>query len=269
MNKIQFYIVPTPIGNLGDITLRAIEILKSVDIIACEDSRVTQKLLNHYDIKTKTISYHKFNEKERINLFLNILNEGKTIALVSDAGTPLICDPGAVLIEELKKNNVKISALAGASALTTFLSQIPKDVEKFIFVGFLPKTQGQILAILQKYTHTNIIFYESPNRLIKTLEIINEFDSELKIAVGRELTKIFEEVIIETPQKIIDYYQNNILKGEIVAMIYKKDDTSFSQLELQEKINRLKQKKFSTKDISTILAELYNLNKNDVYKLII
>lgn len=139
MDKIQFYIVPTPIGNLKDITLRAIEVLKSVDVIACEDSRVTQKLLNHYEIKTKTISYHKYNERERVQKFLELLREGKTIALVSDAGTPMICDPGAVLLEELKKNNIKVSALAGASALTTFLSEVPREGEDFAFVGFLPK----------------------------------------------------------------------------------------------------------------------------------
>lgn len=265
----QFYIVPTPIGNLKDITFRAIEILKSVDIVACEDSRVTQKLLNHYEIKTKTISYHKFNEKERVNLFLNLLNEGKTIALVSDAGTPLICDPGALLIEELRANNIKISAIAGASALTTFLSQVPKGGEDFAFVGFLPKAEGQIFALLQKFAHTNMVFYESPNRLLKTLEIINKFNTDLKVAVGRELTKIFEEIVVDNAKNIIDYYKTNTLKGEIVAMVYKQENIEFSQTELQEKINLLRQKKFSTKDISTILAELYNLNKNDIYKLII
>lgn len=265
----QFYIVPTPIGNLKDITLRAIEVLKSVDVIACEDSRNTQKLLNHYEIKTKLISYHKFNERERVNLFLDLLKEGKTIALVSDAGTPLICDPGAVLIEELIKNNIKITSLAGASAVTTFLSQVPKGGEEFAFVGFLPKSEGQILAILQKFAHTNVVFYESPNRLLKTLDYIKKFNPKAKIAVGRELTKLFEEVIVDEVNNVIEYYKKNVLKGEIVAMVYKQENVEFSQTELLEKINLLKQKKFTTKDISTILAELYGLNKNDIYKLII
>ena len=114
--KFDFYIVPTPIGNISDITLRAIEVLKEVDLIACEDSRVTQKLLNHYDIKTKCISYHKYNEKERVDFMLKTLKEGQTIALVSDAGTPMICDPGSVLLTELKKNNIKVSALSGSCA---------------------------------------------------------------------------------------------------------------------------------------------------------
>jgi len=265
----QFYIVPTPVGNLKDITLRAIEVLKSVDIIACEDSRVTQKLLNHYEIKTKTISYHKFNEKERVHLFLDMLAEGQTIALVSDAGTPLICDPGAVLVEELIKNNIKITSLAGASALPIFLSQVPKGGEEFAFVGFLPKAETQIFSILQKYAHTNVVFYESPNRLLKTLEYVKKFNPEVKVAVGRELTKMFEEIVVDEVGAVIEHYKNNVLKGEIVAMVYKQEGAEFAQTDLQEKINILKQKKFSTKEISTILASLYNVNKNDVYKQLI
>lgn len=268
-NEAQFYIVPTPIGNLKDITLRAIEVLKSVDAIACEDSRVTQKLLNHYDIKTKLVSYHKFNERERVSLFLNMLSEGKKIALVSDAGTPLICDPGSVLVEELRKNNIKIEAIAGASAITTFLSAVPRGGEEFAFVGFLPKSEPQICTILQKYSHTNIIFYESPNRLLKTLEIIQKFDKSLNVAVGRELTKMFEEIVVENVENVIEYYKKNILKGEIVVMVYKKENAEFSQTDLLEKINLLKQKKFGSKEISTILATLYDVNKNDIYKMII
>lgn len=268
-NETQLYIVPTPIGNLKDITLRAIETLKNVDIIACEDSRVTQKLLNHFEIATKTISYHKFNEKERVELILKLIREGKTIALVSDAGTPLICDPGAILIEELRNNGIKISALAGASAITTFLSQTPKGGEEFAFVGFLPKSEKQIFDILQKYSHTNLVFYESPNRLLKTLEYVEKFDNTLKIAVGRELTKMFEEIVVDDVENVIKYFKNNVLKGEIVAMVYKKESLDFSKTEILEKINKLKQKNFSAKDISTILATLYNQNKNDIYKMII
>lgn len=266
---VQFYIVPTPIGNLGDITLRAIEVLNEVDIIACEDTRTTQKILNHYDIKTKTISYHKFNENEKVNLILKLLQEGKKVALVSDAGTPLICDPGAVLVEKLRENNILVSALAGASALTTFLSQVPKGGEEFIFVGFLPKSGGQIFALLQKFANTNLVFYESPKRLPKTLETIRKFDSALKVAVGRELTKVFEEVIVDNVENVINYYKNNILKGEIVCMLYKQEQSNLLQTEILEKIKLLQKKQFSAKDISTILATLYDLNKNEVYKLTI
>jgi len=265
----KFFIVPTPIGNLQDITLRAIDVLKSVDVIACEDSRTTQKLLNHFKIKTKLISYHKFNEKQRVQMFLDLLEEGKTVALVSDAGTPLICDPGSVLVTELLAHNVDITSLAGACAIPTFLSQIPREDEEFTFVGFLPKTEAKVFEMLQKFSNTNMVFYESPNRLLKTLEYVKNFNPTTKVAVGRELTKIFEEVIVDDVQNVLDFYKKNVLKGEIVAMVYKQVSAEFSQSDLQEKIFKLKQKNFGAKDISTILAALYDVNKNDVYKQII
>src|SRR5574344_27118 len=266
-NKTKFYIVPTPIGNLKDITLRAIEILKSVDIIACEDCRTTQKLLNHFDIKTKTVSYHKFNERERVKFFLDLILEGeKTVALVSDAGTPLICDPGNVLVEELRKNNVKITSLPGANAIATFLSQISKNGEDFAFVGFLPKTKTQIIELLQNFSTTNTVFYESPNRLLKTLEYIDDFDKNAKIAIGRELTKIFAEIKIGTPDELITFFKENVLKGEIVGMIYKKEGAEISEIEISKKIKKLQAKNFGAKDISVILSTLYGLNKNEVYK---
>lgn len=266
---VQFYIVPTPIGNLEDITLRAIEVLKSVDLIACEDSRTTQKLLNRYEIKTKSVSYHKFNEKQRVQMFLDSLNQGKTIALVSDAGTPLICDPGSVLVSELREHGIKMTSLAGASAIPTFLSQVPRGGEEFAFVGFLPKTEIKIQEILQKYSHTNLVFYDSPNRLLKTLEAVKGFNPSAKVAVGRELTKVFEEVVVDDVQNVIEYYKKNVLKGEIVAMVYKSESAEYSQIEILEQINKLKRKKFGAKDISTILATLYDVNKNDVYKMLV
>ncbi len=265
--EVQLYIVPTPIGNLKDITLRAIEVLKSVDIVACEDTRTTQKLLNHYEIKTKTIAYHKFNEKESTEGILKLIEEGKTIALVSDAGTPLISDPGCVLIKELKEHNINITSLAGANAVTTFVSQLPKDGEDFAFIGFLPKQEKQILEIFNEYSHTNLVFYESPNRLLKTLEYIKIFDTNAKVAVGRELTKVFEEIVIDNVDAIIKHFNENILKGEIVVMLYKKEKTELSADEITKKINILKKKNFSSKEISVIISELYGLNKNDIYKL--
>ncbi len=265
MKEYDFYIVPTPIGNLGDITLRAIETLKNVDIIACEDMRVTQKLLTHYNIRTKCVSYHKFNEKERINYFLELLNDGEKIALVSDAGTPLFCDPGAVIVEELRKNNYSVTSLAGANAVATFLSQVPRDDEDFIFVGFLPKNKHQIENILKKYKSTDIVFYDSPNRILNTLEIINETRPNSKSAIGRELTKIFEEIVIDDTKKIINYFQNNILKGEIVGLVLREKNTH-ADINIDEKISLLKTKGFKAREISVILSELYELNKNDIYK---
>ena len=265
MKEYNFYIVPTPIGNLGDITLRAIEILKSVDVIACEDIRVTQKLLNHFDIKTRCISYHKFNEKERVDFFLKILKEGETIALVSDAGTPLFCDPGAVIVEELRKNNFTVTALAGANAVATFLSQIPRDGEDFTFVGFLPKTKSQIENIIKKYKSTDIVFYDSPNRILNTLEIIKETRPDSRCAIGRELTKIFEEIVIDKTENVIEYFKNNPVKGEIAGLIFR-EATNENDLDIDEKIAVLKSKNFRAKEISIILSELYHINKNDIYK---
>ena len=265
MKEYDFYIVPTPIGNLKDITQRAIEVLNTVDIVACEDIRVTQKLLNHFDIKTKCISYHKFNEKERINYFLNQLNEGKKIALVSDAGTPLFCDPGAVIVEELRKNNYKVTALAGANAVATFLSQVPRTGEDFIFAGFLPRTKSQIENLLKKYKTTDLAFYDSPNRILNTLEIIKEIRPNSKVAIGRELTKVFEEIVIDNTEKVIEYFHNNTLKGEIVGLVFREENKS-DDIDIDEKISILKSKNFKAKEISIILSELYGLNKNDVYK---
>lgn len=263
MKEHDFYIVPTPIGNLGDITQRAIEVLKSVDVIACEDVRVTQKLLNHFDIKTKCISYHKFNEKERVNYFLNILGEGKKIALVSDAGTPLFCDPGAVIVDELRKNNFTVTSLAGANAVATFLSQIPRKGEDFVFVGFLPRTKQQIETILKKYKSTDIVFYESPNRLLNTLETIHACRQNSSVAVGRELTKVFEEIVINETEKVIEHFENNILKGEIVGLVFREKN---SNDDVSDKIELLKSKGFKAKEISIILSELFDTNKNDIYK---
>jgi 16S rRNA (cytidine1402-2'-O)-methyltransferase len=255
MREFDFYVVPTPIGNLGDITLRAIETLKNVDIIACEDTRITQKLLNRYEIKTKCISYHKFNERQRLEQFLEILKEGKKIALVSDAGTPLICDPGSILVDELRHNGIKITALPGASALTTFLSQVTRCAEDFVFVGFLPKSDPT--KIFEKYRSTDLVFYESPNRLLKTLSILGD----RQVAVGRELTKVFEQIKIGTARELTF----EVLKGEVAVLVFRDQDHT----PLDEKIAALQKKGFSAKDISVIISQLYGVNKNDIYKKIL
>ncbi len=267
MKEYDFYIVPTPIGNLGDITLRAIEVLKSVDLIACEDSRVTQKLLNHFDIRTKCVSYHKYNERERVQEIINYLNEGKKIALVSDAGTPLICDPGSVIVKELRQKGFSITALPGANAIATFVSQVSREDEKFAFIGFLPKNKTQIEEVLKNYETQDVVFYDSPNRILNTLKIIKEIRANVKIAVGRELSKMFEEVLVDDVEKIIEHFTNNPPKGEFVVMVFR-SELSFEENTLKEKIKNLQDKGFSSKDISVILSELYGINKNKVYKFI-
>jgi len=264
--KFDFYIIPTPIGNISDITLRAIDVLKEVDIIACEDSRVTQKLLNHYDIKTKCISYHKYNERERVSSIIEYLQEGKTIALVSDAGTPMICDPGSILLSELKRNNIKVTSLPGACAVTTFISQIPRNTEEFKFVGFLPKSEKQILDLYEKNKYTNIVFYESPNRILKTLKILQIKNQNLMIAIGRELTKIFEEIIVDKIETVIEHFSNTDIKGEFVCMIFAQQKTQIP--DINNKIEKLKQQGFKSKDIANIITTLYEINKNEVKNLL-
>ena len=263
VREYDFYIVPTPIGNISDITFRAVEILKSVDLIACEDTRTTQKLLNHYGIKTKSISYHKYNEQERVRLFLSELKSGKKIALLSDAGTPMICDPGNVILEELIKNNFSVTSLPGACAVTTFLAQVPRNSEEFTFVGFIPRTEEQIKTIIKNNLEKNLVFYDSPERILKTLSIVKDFRGDIKIAIGRELSKLFEEVKIGKISDILEYYKNGI-KGEIVCMFYA--DKGAEDTNLGFKIKELKSKGFRDKEIATILSTIFDLNKNEIYK---
>ena len=261
--EFDFYVVPTPIGNIQDITIRAIDVLKNVDLIACEDTRTTQKILNHYDIKSKCISYHKYNEKERVNYFLSELKNGKKIALVSDAGTPMICDPGGIIIEELVKNGFSVTSLPGACAVTTFLSQIPRDNEEFTFIGFIPRIEGQIKDLVQKRNANNIVFYDSPERILHTLEIIKSIRGDILIALGRELSKLYEEIKVGNISEILEYFKNGI-KGEIVCMVYA--DKNAQDKELDFKIKELKTKGFRDKEIAVILSTLFTLNKNEVYK---
>lgn len=266
MKEFDFYIVPTPIGNLGDITQRAIDTLNSVDMIACEDSRVTQKLLNHFNIKTKCVSYHKYNEKERISQIIETLESGKKMALVSDAGTPLICDPGSVIVKELRDRGFSITSLPGANAVITFLSQISREDEKFSFIGFLPKTETQIQNIVTHYEFEDVVFYESPNRILNTLRTIQTIRPNAKIAVGRELTKIFEEIVVNNIDNVIEHFEKNISKGEFVVMIFR-SEKNYEETDIQNKIKLLQNKGFSGKDISIVLSELYGFNKNKIYKM--
>lgn len=266
MKEYDFYIVPTPIGNLGDMTNRAIEVLQSVDLIACEDSRVTQKLLNHFNIKTKCVSYHKYNECERVDQIVELLQSGKKMALVSDAGTPLICDPGSVIVKKLRQKGFSITALAGANAIVTFLSQISRQDENFSFIGFLPKTQIQIEQIVQENTTRDLVFYESPNRILNTLKYIAAIRQDTKIAIGRELTKMFEEIIVDNIDKVIKHFEANPPRGEFVVLVFRSENTD--EAELNNKINLLQNKGYSAKDISIILSTLYNYNKNKIYNIL-
>ena len=217
----KLHIVPTPIGNLQDITYRAVEILSNVDLILAEDTRVSQKLLKHYNIKTKMVSYHMHNEHKITNDVIENLNKGVAIALISDAGTPGISDPGFLLIRSCIENNIQVECLPGATAFVPALVQSGIPTNRFLFEGFLPHKKGRTKKLTQlSKEEKTIILYESPHSLIKTLEdLCKYFGQETKASVSRELTKIHEETIHGTLKTIKDYYSKKNPKGEIVIVV--------------------------------------------------
>lgn len=219
----SLYIVATPIGNLSDITFRAIEILKSVDFIACEDTRVTRRLIDHYDIDTKLISYHQHSKLIKIDYIIDLLKSGKSIALVSDAGTPAISDPGGKLVEQVYQTGILIIPIPGPSAITMLLSASGLPSDRFEFLGFLPHKKGRE-KLFNKITESKgtIVFYESVHRIMKTLKSLSEVLGEDRmIVVGRELTKYYEEIKRGTAQEVLEYYENNPknVKGEFVVAV--------------------------------------------------
>jgi 16S rRNA (cytidine1402-2'-O)-methyltransferase len=218
----KLYIIPTPIGNLNDITLRALQVLKDVDFILAEDTRQTSKLLKHYEIDKKLVAYHQHNEHKSIDKIIEQLKQGSVIGLVSDAGTPGISDPGFLIARECIKNNILIECLPGATAFVPALVNSGFPCDKFVFEGFLPHKKGRQtrLNLLKEETRT-IVFYESIHRLLKTLTQFAEFFGEDRlVSVSRELTKMHEENIRGTVKEVIDYYKVNVIKGEIVIIVH-------------------------------------------------
>lgn len=219
------YIVGTPIGNLGDITLRALEVLKEADVILCEDTRVTKKLLNHYGITKETISYHSHSGLTKINTIVNLLKGGKNLALVSCAGTPGISDPGGTLVKRVREEvpEIKIVTIPGASALTAVLSISGLPTSDFLFLGFLPHKKGrETLFKEMAESRRAVVFYESPHRIMKTLAKLKEkLGITRRVGVGRELTKIYEEFVSGTPTEVLDYFKRNTDKqrGEFVVVV--------------------------------------------------
>lgn len=266
MNNGILYICPTPIGNLKDITLRAIELLQQVDLILCEDTRVSGKLLHYYEIKTKMKSYHKFNEKQSANEIISLLKEGKNIALISDAGTPIISDPGSELLKCAIESQIKIVPLAGASAVTTFMSGVYNPSGQFFFLGFLPKKSSEKDTILRKFKTQTIVFYESPNRLVKTLEDIQKLRPEAQVAVGRELTKVYEEIKQGQIDEILAHYNQNPPKGEVAVAIISEAQND-SDIDINEQILKLSTQGYSVNDISKILSTLFEVSKKEVYQI--
>lgn len=217
----MLYIVATPIGNLEDITFRAIRILKEVDYIFAEDTRVTKKLLDHYEIKNTVYRYDEHTKQHQIANIINLLKEEKNVALVTDAGTPCISDPGYELVDEAHRENIKVVAIPGASALTSSASIAGVNMRRFAFEGFLPKKKGRqtLFKELALEMERAIVIYESPFRIEKTLRDIDNYMGEREIVIIREISKIYEEVLRGTTKELIQKLEKSPIKGEIVLII--------------------------------------------------
>ncbi len=216
----MFYVVGTPIGNLEDITFRALKVLGEVDYIFAEDTRVTRKLLSHYEIEKTVYQYHEHNKLHQIQNILNLLENGKRIALVTDAGTPCISDPGFELVDEILKKGIKVTGIPGASSIVTGASISGLDMRRMAYEGFLPKKKGrQTLFNKLREEERTIVILESPNRILKTLKDIREYLGERYVVITRELTKIYEEVIRGDVSEVIERLEKKPIKGEIVLFI--------------------------------------------------
>jgi len=263
----HLYIVSTPIGNLDDITLRALEVLKNSDIILCEDTRRSIKLLSHYKIKKKLISYHKFNEKKQLTKIIEYFNEGKILSLISDAGTPLLSDPGRFLVNECVKNNIQITPIPGVSSITSAMS-VSGFKDQFLFYGFLPKTQNEldkVLIPLSQSEFTQVFFVPSK----KTNFYINNFKkyfSGRQMLIAKEITKIHEAFIREDVDSFKPFENN--LKGELTIIISEnsKKVKSFDEEKIVNKVKKYL-KKYSLKDTVNLISETEKINKKKIYKL--
>ena len=219
--QTSLYLVPTPIGNLRDITLRAIDVLRSVDVVLAEDTRTSGKLLKHLEITKPLRSYHIHNEHQKLTSLIEELSSGTTMALISDAGTPAISDPGFLLVRECLKNDVKIECLPGPTAFVPALVKSGFAIDRFVFEGFLPHKKGrqtrlQHIAEEQK----TVVLYESPHRLIKMLKQLDELlDASRRVSISRELTKMYEETVTGTTQELLAHFEKGNVKGEIVIVI--------------------------------------------------
>lgn len=277
MSKGKIYLVPTPIGNLKDITLRALEVLKDADVIAAEDTRQTLKLLNHFEIKKTLISYHQHNEQGKSMEIIDRVNNGEKIALVTDAGTPGISDPGAVIVNKCIENEIEFEVLPGATAFTTALVYSGLDTTKFLFRGFIPREtkDRRILFEEVRDSKETLIFYESPHRLLSTLAVLNENLGNRKIAVCRELTKLHEEIKRGTIEEVLQYFTDRKVKGEFVLVVEgiqqeqidEENKKQWEHLNVEDHIKLLIQDGMNKKDAIKKVAKDRGLQKNEVYKI--
>jgi len=267
--EAALYVVATPIGNLGDITLRALNVLQNADAIACEDTRVTGKLLKHFGIKTKMIAYHEHNAEKQSPHIMNMLGEGKSVALVSDAGTPLVSDPGYRLIKDAIANEYKVVPLPGASAPITALSAAGLPNDAFLFAGFLPPKQSARRARLEAWAETpaTLILFESPRRIAATLQdAAHVLGGERQAGVARELTKLFETFRRASLEELAALYADEPTpKGEIVLLIEPAGERDVDIESVDEELLELL-KTFRVKDASEQLSRETGLPKRDLYQ---
>lgn len=277
-NKFEgiLYICGTPIGNLEDITLRALDILKKVELIAAEDTRHTKKLLNYYQINTPITSYYEYNKFKKAPYLIEKIKSGQKIALVSDAGMPGISDPGYVLINLALKNNIKVIPIPGVSALTTALVVSGLPTDKFIFEGFLPRKSTERKKYFKNIENEErtIIFYEAPHRLKRALKDMLDIWGDREITVARELTKSYEEILRGKLSEVINEINRREIKGEITLVVQgeirKKEKGTIGFLKKEciigEYLKKLKTQGYSNKDIVKIAQETLNISKNIIYK---
>ena len=265
--KKGLYLVPTPIGNLGDITFRSLEILKNSDYILCEDTRVSKNLFNKFEIKTKVISNHKFNEKKNLLKIINLLKEGKIISLISDAGTPTISDPGCILVNECIKNNIDIIPLPGASAVTTAISA-SGFFDKYLFYGFFPEKEKNLKENLKFLSEINVclVFFISPRKINKMIPRIKEYFLGRKILICREISKYYEEYIRCSVKDLTIFEKEP--KGELTIVISDKNIIKKTSKILSESdkyiINKMINK-LSIREIAGLITEISKASKKEIY----
>lgn len=263
------FIVPTPIGNLADITFRAADVLKKVSLIGAEDTRNSKKLLNHYNIETPMISYHKFNERKRVDQLLDKLQNGEDIAIISDAGTPGISDPSSIIIKEAIANDLKVEVLPGATAFIPAIIASGLNCERFQFIGFLPeknKTRDEILKNIKENENT-LIFYEAPHKLQKFFQYLFDHLGDRKISIVREISKIYETYYRTTLQNVIKEPEQIVTKGEFVIIVEGSKKTIISDSDLNDKLIKLLENGETRKSAVQLVTKESGEQKNRIYQL--
>ncbi len=263
----HLYIVSTPIGNLDDITLRALDVLKNSDIILCEDTRRSIKLLKHYKIKKKLVSYHKFNEKKQLTPIIKHINEGKILSLISDAGTPLLSDPGRLLVNECLKNDIFVTPIPGVSSITSALS-VSGFKDQFLFYGFLPKTEYELKNVLSKLSQNKFtqVFFTPSKKINFYINMFKKFYIGREILIAKEITKIHETFIREKVEKLSLF--KSPIKGELTIVISeeKNKNESFDEKKIVNKIKKYL-KNYSLKDTVNLILETEKISKKKIYNL--